>query len=224
MSGHLQLIMSSLLVAYAIAKNTLVVLLIVFICTARANAIQCSEIDLDESFDAAPQVVVGQFQAAQLVSGSTSTYNLVFAVVDVMKGTGLENVELNLDQERYLNPDAYTPGTEYVMFLETGQTELHICEQIVPLEDIANRWYLAWKGGEASALAQALACVKRSPDTYQSVGGSPLRLGAAYARAPGSERKAWLVSIPEMRPTTFPHGLDLFVDIETGECTPAPMD
>jgi len=197
--------------ASAIAAKTFLVLLISLPFGTRADAIQCAEIDFDESFEAASQVVT------QSVPGSMSIYMLSFSVLDVLKGPGLKKVELNLDQERYLDPYTYAAGEKYLMFLEVGQKEIHICEKIVPIDNGARSWYSALQDSETSVIAQAIACVKRSPDAYQSVGGSALKLGAADAKRLDHEKNWWLVSIPEDSPTTLPHGLDLFVDAETGD-------
>jgi hypothetical protein len=224
MSRCLLFIASSIFAASALATMTFLVLLISLAFGTRADAVQCSVVVFDESFEAASQVVVGQFQTTQSVPGSTSTYMLSFSVLDVLKGPALKKVELNLDQERYLNPYAYAAGDTFLMFLEVGQKEIHICERIVLIDSGARSWYSALQESETSVVAQAIDCVKRSPDAYQSVGGSALKLGAAYAKRLDHEKKRWLVSIPEDSPTTLPHGLDLFVDAETGDCTPAPMD
>ena len=224
MSRYLPFIASSIFAATAIATKTFLVLLISLAFGTRADAVQCSEIDFNESFEAAFQVVVGRFQTTQSIPGSTSTYMLSFSVLDVLKGPALKNVKLNSDRERYLNPYAYVAGEKYLMFLEAGQTEIHICEKIVLIDSGASSWYSALKDSETSVVAQAIACVNHSPDAYQSVGGSALKLGSAYAKTLDHEKKRWLVSIPEDSPTTLPHGLDLLVDAETGDCTPAPMD
>jgi hypothetical protein len=210
--------------SYANTKKAFVMLLISVAFAEPANAIQCSVIDFDESFDAASQVVVGRFEVAQLVPGSTSKYSLSFSVLDVLKGPASDKIELGLDQERYLDPDAYTAGVRYLLFLQTGQTNIHICEKIVVLDGGAASWLATWKNSAALALAQARACLERSPTMYQSVGGSPLRLASASAQGPGAGKKQWLVHIPEETPSTVPHGLDLFVDPGTGECLVAPMD
>jgi hypothetical protein len=215
---------SSVCAVRALAAKTFLVLLASMAFGSRADAIQCAEIDFDESFEAASQVVVGQFQTTQSVPGSTSTYMLSFSVLDVLKGPVLKSIELGLDQERYLDPYAYAAGETFLMFLEAGQTEIHICEKIVMIDGGARRWYSALQDSKASVIEQAIACVERSPDAYQGVGGSALNIGAAYAERLAHEKKRWLVSIPEDSPTTVPHGIDLFVDAGTGDCTPAPMD
>jgi hypothetical protein len=209
---------------FANAEKGLVVFFISLACAAPVNAIQCPEINFDESFEAAPQVVLGQFSVVQLVPGSTSKYRLSFSVLDVLKGPASEKVELELDQEHYLDPDGYTVGQKYLLFLETGQTNIHVCEKIVMLNGSATRWLVTLKNNAALVLAQARDCLERSPTMYQSVGGSPLKPGSASVQDPGTGKKQWLVHIPEETPSTLPHGLDLFVDPGTGECLPAPMD
>ena len=224
MSRHLLFTKSCFFAARATAAKTLLVLLISFAFGTRSNAVQCTEIDFDDSFESASQVVVGQFQTAQLVPGSTSTYMLHFSVLDVLKGLALETVALKLDQERYLDPHAYAAGGKFLMFLEIDQKEIHVCEKIVLIEGGAKRWVSVLQDQRKAVIAQAIACVNRSPNTFQSVGGAALDFDAAHATGLDRATKRWLVSIPEGSPTTLPHGVDLFVDAETGVCAPAPMD
>ena len=66
----------------------------------------------------------------------------------MMKGAPTAVIELALDAERYLNPDAYGVGDRYMMLLDAGQLAIRICERIFMLKARAAARYAAWRGGQ----------------------------------------------------------------------------
>ena len=65
------------------------------------------------------------------------------------------------------------------------------------------------------------------PVKYRSVWGSPLQLDRAEAREAtwidGTHRVDW-VRVPEASPRGLPSGLELQVELATGECRPMEME
>jgi hypothetical protein len=76
----------------------------------------------------------------------------------------------------------------------------------------------------ARAIAAARACVEAEPAHYASVWGSPLDYDHADAHATSTEASSFIVSIPEASPRGLPSGLDVRVDLATGQCEKLDME
>ena len=67
------------------------------------------------------------------------------------------------------------------------------------------------------AIAAARRCIEQRPQEFTSVRGSPLLLDEATVAPQGDDR--WDVYFPEQETDGKPVGLDVRVDLGTGECT-----
>jgi hypothetical protein len=77
---------------------------------------------------------------------------------------------------------------------------------------------------ETEAVALARRVVLAKPHECESVWGSPLQLDLATSSRLSGPGNRWLVSIPEQSPRGLPAGLDLLVDLDTGECVRTDME
>jgi len=79
--------------------------------------------------------------------------------------------------------------------------------------------------GAPQAIAAAKRCVERSPKDFASVWGSALIFEKATATpTTGEGTDVWGVYFPEENPRGKPIGLNLRVDLRTGECRNLPME